>query len=221
MKKLFLILTVIALSFQSCSSDDDNNTIDPVIEACDTPTNLSISGITDTSAVLNWGNSNDITEVKVEYGPAGFTPGNGTVIMTSQNSVSIDGLTPDTSYSFYVQALCSSTNTSTESGVVLFNTDMTPSPFAGTWSGTYAGDDTGTWIMVISNSGTFVSGSAYSNNVNETILTVSATINADGYVTSVNEIGGTSEGQITGDDLEGTWENTADGISGTLIGSRE
>ena len=221
MKKLFLLLTVFALTFQSCSSDDDNNNSDPIIEVCETPFGLSNTEITDTSAVLNWGNSNDITEVKVEYGPAGFTPGNGTVIMTSQNSVSIDGLTPDTSYSFYVQALCSSTNISTESGVVLFSTVMAPSPFAGTWSGTYSGDDTGTWIMVISDSGTFVSGSSYSNNAMETILTISATINVDGSVTSVTENGSTSESQITGDDLEGTWENTAKGISGTLIGSRE
>jgi hypothetical protein len=98
---------------------------------------------------------------------------------------------------------------------------MSPSPFAGTWSGTYEGGDTGTWTFEISEVGIFVSGSSYSNNAMDTQSITSLTINPDGSGTSVAENGTTTEFQMTGDDVEGTWENTAAGISGTLLGSKE
>ncbi len=312
MKNLFLILTLIALTFQSCSSDDESIN-DPMVEACETPTNLSIteitadsatlnwespndntaveveygltgfspgtgnvvstsqnstsisnlssgktydfyvqavctldnmsaqssvasfttevvlcltpinlsvSEITADSAILNWESPNDNTAVEVEYGLTGFSPGTGTVVSTSQNTISIEGLIPSSSYDFYVQAVCAADNMSPQSEVTSFTTTDI-SPFAGTWSGTFAGDDTGSWVMVISANGDLVSGSFYSNNVNATVLVISGTLTPNGYLTTINEIGGTNEGQITGETISGTWVNASAGISGTWTGSRE
>lgn len=120
MKRLCL-LGFILIFVVSCKDDDDQ-----IIAECETPTNLSISEITNVSAVLNWENLNDNQDVKVEYGLTGFLPGNGTIISSSENSTSINGLIPNTTYDFYVQALCSVDNISMESEVSSFNTDVSP-----------------------------------------------------------------------------------------------
>ena len=76
-------------------------------------------------------------------------------------------------------------------------------------------------IMVISNSGEFVSGSAFSNNANQTETTASATITADGAGTSLSENGTKTTTQINGDAITGTWTNPSqNNVRGTLSGSR-
>ena len=95
------------------------------------------------------------------------------------------------------------------------------SPFAGIWSGTYAGDDSGTWTMEWSDSGIFVKGSSFSNNAQESFATTSATINADGVGTSVSENGTLGTSQTTGNKVTGTWINPNFDISGTITGTRE
>ena len=313
--KLFLVLTAITLTFQACSSSDDDTINDPIIAACETPINLSATSITENSAVLNWDNPNTNSDVTVEYGPSGFTLGTGTIISTSQNSISINNLMSSTSYDFYVQAICAANNMSSQSSVASFTSDEMPecvtptnisvteikaisvdlswnnpntnlevevefgptgfttgtgtviytsqnsisitgltpsttydcyvqaicaatnmspqsqvtsftttvaSPFAGTWNGTYEGDDTGTWVIVYSENGEFVSGSTYSNNLNQTIQTISGSVTADGVTNSVSANGSTATGQITGENIVGTWINPNQGnINGTYTGSRE
>lgn len=120
MKRLCLVGLILAFVV-ACKDDDDQ-----IIAECETPTNLSISEITDVSAVLNWENLNDELDVKVEYGLTGFLPGNGTILSVSENSISINGLIPNTTYDFYIQALCSVDNISMESDVSSFNTDVSP-----------------------------------------------------------------------------------------------
>ncbi len=310
MKKLLLFLTVITLTFQTCSSSDDNDD-DPIIAECTTPLNLSVSEITQVSAVLNWENNNDNLDVNVEYGLTGFSPGNGTVRSASQNSIRIDGLALDTSYDFYVQAICSVDNISMQSNLGSFTTNecqtprnlsvseitadsavlnwennndnldvnveygltgftpgdgtiisyslnsmridgLTPdtsydfyvqaicsannmqsevgtfttntiSPFAGTWSGTYSGDDSGTWTNVVSVNSIVIESSFFSNNANATQQgNVGGMISAGGSWTDTLENGTIGVYQITGDTLNGTWTNPSqNNISGTLTGSRE
>lgn len=216
MKNLFLLLAVITLAFQSCSSDDDIVEV-PIIDLL-VPINLSVSDITQVSAVLNWENPNVDQDVKVEYGVPGFSPGTGIVVLTSQNSVSIDGLYPGASFDFYVYAI-SSNAVSMESKVESFNTII--SPFAGRWTGTYDGGDTGRWTMMITDSGLFMSGSNYSNNANQAFNITSGTITADGVFNATYDTGGVSEGQITGTTMSGTWTNPTNGLSGTWTGSLE
>ena len=175
MKNLFLLLAVITLTFQSCSSDDDIVEV-PIIDLL-VPINLSVSEITQVSAMLHWENPNANSDVKVEYGVPGFPPGTGIVIMTSQNSVSIDGLYPGASFDFYVYAV-SSNAVSMESEVESFNTII--SPFAGRWTGTYTGDDNGPWYRTFTDSGLFLSGGYYSNNGMRSGTLASWTVSADG-----------------------------------------
>lgn len=94
------------------------------------------------------------------------------------------------------------------------------SQYAGTWSGTYDGDDTGTWSFVISEAGNFVSGRSHSNNGNVSNYS-NVTITASGQVYSLSGDGSTGVAQITGEYLTGTWEHSNLNISGAINGSRE
>ena len=188
---------------------------------CQIPINLSVSEITADSAVLNWENNNDNLDVNVEYGLTGFSPGNGTVLRAFQNSISIGGLIPDTSYDFYVQAICSANNVQSEVGTFTTNTI---SPFAGTWSGTYSGDDSGTWRFVVSINSIVTESSSFSNNANATQQgNVGGMIPASGSWTDTLENGTIGVNQITGETLNGTWTNptVSPTFGGTLTGSRE
>lgn len=216
MKNLFLILTVTMLVFQSCSSDDDTND-DPVIEVCDTPISLSVSEITFNTAVLNWNNPNTNLEVKVEYGLTGFTPGTGTVVMISQNSLTIDELTANNTYDFYVQALCATNNTSTVSEIVSFTTDI--HPLAGTWSGTYSGDFSGTSSSIISDEGIVVSNTS-TDSSGSTTSQVSSVLNSDWSFSYIMDNGSSGTGQYTSEtEYSGTWVNGP--YSGTFTGTKD
>lgn len=62
--------------------------------------------------VLSWGSNAPVVHWEVEYGPQGFTPGNGTLEVTTTPSfeiypLEISGvLLPDTWYDFYVRSVC-------------------------------------------------------------------------------------------------------------------
>ncbi len=82
--------------------------------ACPSPSSLTCTGVTSTSASLTWllGCSN-ATNYDFEYGPAGFIPGTGTVltnqvatIAAGSGSYTLTGLTASTSYDVYFRANC-------------------------------------------------------------------------------------------------------------------
>lgn len=71
---------------------------------------LRVTHVRGTSITLQWaplpaGNSN----VTVEYGPQGFEMGSGTVLTTTNSSITIGGLTPVTTYEFIVYRPCGGT----------------------------------------------------------------------------------------------------------------
>jgi len=74
--------------------------------SCQTPTNLSATNLTPTSAQLIWTAGGSETAWNIEYGPAGFTHGTGTVINVTSNPYTLTGLTQGTSYDVYIQADC-------------------------------------------------------------------------------------------------------------------
>ena len=78
---------------------------------CPAPSGLAATNITDTSATLNFTSNSPGLHV-IEYGPAGFTPGTGTTILTLSTSVNIGGLSPYTNYQFIVQDSCGLTDVS-------------------------------------------------------------------------------------------------------------
>lgn len=58
------------------------------------------------SADVSWTTTGNETSWDVEYGPAGFTPGTGTVITAFTNFATFTNLTVDTDYEFYVTPVC-------------------------------------------------------------------------------------------------------------------
>ena len=77
-----------------------------LIPACPKPTNVISSGVTTNSVTLGWTENGSATSWEIEYGPAGFTLGNGTVEPASTNPYTISNLSASTVYDFYVRADC-------------------------------------------------------------------------------------------------------------------
>lgn len=94
-----------------------------VNSSCVEPTALSTASITSNSAQLSWVNGGPETEWEVQYGLTGFTLGSGTVVPgVTTNPYLLSGLTPDTSYQYYVRGVCTGTIYSSWSGPYTFRT---------------------------------------------------------------------------------------------------
>lgn len=90
--------------------------------SCVQSTNIMASNIGPHSADITWTSTNDNTyenlEWTIEYGPQGFTQGNGTMVDDIYNttSYSISNLTPNTAYDVYIKDDCSFGEGTVESG---------------------------------------------------------------------------------------------------------
>jgi hypothetical protein len=98
----------------ACYSDTYGVTLDFTINilpapACIPPTALSVANITATSANLAWTENGTATVWAIEWGIAGFTTTGTPNIPIATNPQNLPGLTQNTAYSFYVRAVCSST----------------------------------------------------------------------------------------------------------------
>ena len=126
MKRLLIAILLSSLLI-SCANDDDLI----LVSVCETPLDIKIESITDTSALISWTNNNTSSwtgntlnsEIVVEFGPSGFQPGSGVSIPTMSNSLMLQNLSPTTSYDFYVTAVCSVNNVSITSNTNSFSTD--------------------------------------------------------------------------------------------------
>ncbi len=111
----------------SCTSDDDTL----IVAVCDTPININVQSITDSSAIISWTNNNTSSwsdntlesQVVIEFGPSGFQPGSGISIPAMGNSVTLQNLSQASSYDFYITAICTVNNISLTSNVQSFTTD--------------------------------------------------------------------------------------------------
>ncbi len=88
---------------------------------CIRPTNVTASGITQTSANISWTDT-ATTNFVVEYGPAGFEHGTGTVISVTGNTTQLTGLTHSTMYDVYVRGICGNSDSSNWSFAYQFAT---------------------------------------------------------------------------------------------------
>ena len=66
------------------------------------PTNLTVTNITETSAVLDWTSAQ--TSFDLQWGSLGFALGTGTIVNNISHPYSLSGLTAATGYSYYVRA---------------------------------------------------------------------------------------------------------------------
>lgn len=89
---------------------------------CPAPTNLGVNSVDTATATLVWDGNNLPGNYIIEYGQNGFQQGSGTVVTTTADSLPLTGLTNATNYCFYVQELCSSTDTSAWAGPFCFTT---------------------------------------------------------------------------------------------------
>lgn len=58
-------------------------------------------------AVLNWSTTGTAANYEIEYGAAGFTPGNGTTVTSSATTLTLTELDANTTYNVYVRSHCS------------------------------------------------------------------------------------------------------------------
>ena len=91
--------------------------------ACIDPTALNVSNVTGTTVDLGWTAGGTETQWNIEYGAAGYTQGAGTAVnAVTTNPYNLSGLTPATTYDFYVQADCGGSGQSNYVGPFSFTT---------------------------------------------------------------------------------------------------
>ncbi|MNK35354.1 Fibronectin type III domain protein [compost metagenome] len=74
---------------------------------CPVPFNITTTEITETTAIVEWEIAIE-SDWELEYGPTGFTPGNGTVITIENGTpfTNLSDLTPEMAYDVYVKSIC-------------------------------------------------------------------------------------------------------------------
>lgn len=100
----FQVQTVCAGSVTSAFST--SGTFTTASLSCSTPTGLSATAITTTTATLNWTAVSGAVSYNIQYRKVGTTTWSTTASGT--NSVAVSGLTPGTNYEFQVQTVCAS-----------------------------------------------------------------------------------------------------------------
>lgn len=132
------------------------------IPSCPSPTALTVSNITTSSATLGWMPGASETLWNVEYGVTGFALGTGTLVNGVNNPYSVSGLTADTQYQYYVKADCGG-ETSVWVGPYGFYTGHCI-PVA-TSASSYINDFTTTGALTnLSNTGSGFTTGGYANN---------------------------------------------------------
>jgi hypothetical protein len=114
------------IRFTGISNYGNNLFLDNVkVEAspCAMPTLLTAANITAHAANLGWTEMGTASLWDIEYGPAGFVPGSGTLVSgISTNPYPLAGLTSSTNYEFRVRAKCGATTYSNWTAMSPFTT---------------------------------------------------------------------------------------------------
>lgn len=93
------------------------------IPACPEPLYLGATAIAMNSADVYW-TTGGASNWNVQYGPAGFILGNGTILSSTNDTLSLSGLSGATTYEFYVRDSCGTGSVSTWSGPFQFTTRL-------------------------------------------------------------------------------------------------
>ena len=89
-----------------------DNIVLEYIPTCRRPTDLTASNPTATSVDLSWTDLSNATSWIIEYDTMGFEPGTGTIVAATGNPFTLTGLTPASSYEYYVRSVCSASDSS-------------------------------------------------------------------------------------------------------------
>jgi hypothetical protein len=174
-----LASVTLRVSFGSDASVQDDgfafDDVNIVNLTCPQPTALTATSILDVSANLDYTEAGTATSWNLEWGPAGFTPGTGTMVMGAANPYPLTGLTAITSYSYYVQSDCGGVDLSFWSGPFTFTTAC--SIFTPDWIDDVEAHATSTGFTG-SNCWTASAGSGYDWNITGTGTTGSSNTGA-------------------------------------------
>jgi len=89
--------------------------------SCPRPTGQSVTNIYTDQVDLSWAPGGNETAWNIEYGPTGFTQGQGTTVNVTDNPYTLSGL-QEATYDYYIQADCGG-NTSPWIGPFIFSTN--------------------------------------------------------------------------------------------------
>lgn len=99
-----------------CKSNDTSEWVGPftftTIESCPVVSSISEFNTTKDSTNVTWISGQYDSVWLIEYDTIGFTLGTGNMITSTNDTISVNGLNPDTDYQFYVRSICTAGDTS-------------------------------------------------------------------------------------------------------------
>ena len=101
---------------------DWSDTVDLAPLACEVVTGLTKTSGDAHSVTISW-TSTGASKYEVDYGDQGHTDGNGTIVETTTNSITINGLESESTYDIYVRQYCTDEVYSQWSSMLRITTD--------------------------------------------------------------------------------------------------
>ena len=121
----FVVRPIVPAGYSSAYSNIYIDDIElDLIPTCLRPADITLESYDGTSMTLSWTERNNATSWTIEYGVAGFTQGEGTVVTANSNPYTVTGLQTTTLYDFYVKSNCSATDESRYSRATRFITSQ-------------------------------------------------------------------------------------------------
>lgn len=105
---------------------------------CNKPSNLGSDWTMHNRASLNW-TSGGANNWQIAYGAPGLSAGAGTIVNANSNPFTLNGLSPSTSYEYYVRDSCGLNDVSVWEGPFSFTTLCNPLTFVGSYTENFDG----------------------------------------------------------------------------------
>lgn len=102
-------LTFVFSSDSSVVRNGWEATVNCITITCPEPTDFVYTSLTSDTVNLTWNVAGSETQWEIEYGVKDFILGQGTKVLSDTNPKEIGSLTPNTTYDFYLKAVCGAT----------------------------------------------------------------------------------------------------------------
>lgn len=132
-----------------CFSGSWGVTVDLLVNItfpCIQPSNVNFVDVGYEYVVLDWEGQGD-SNFELEYGVTGFVPGTGTTILNVTKPYTLEGLTPGTTYDFYIRKKCANLYSDWSTVATTYVFCDTPEP-TGDSSQTLVSDDTLSQLVI-------------------------------------------------------------------------